>query len=86
MADRAPLPYDFLPPVPTFTVLSDDVADGEQMSNAQVYHSFGMSGDNISPGLRWTGFPAETKGFAVTRTPRPAPDSGTGWWSTSRPR
>jgi Raf kinase inhibitor-like YbhB/YbcL family protein len=79
MTDRAPLPYDFMPAVPSFELRSDDVSDGQMMTDNQVYNAFGMTGKNISPSLSWSGFPTETRGFAVTCFDPDAP-TGSGFW------
>jgi Raf kinase inhibitor-like YbhB/YbcL family protein len=72
-------PYDELPTVPGFRLESSVIADGETMPTAQVSGIFGAGGEDTSPDLTWSGFPAETKSFHATMYDPDAP-TPSGFW------
>lgn len=61
----------------TFTLKSNEL--GGQFESAQLFNSFGCSGENKSPQLYWVNPPKETKSFAITMYDENAP-TGSGWW------
>jgi len=63
----------------SFTLSSNDIAQGEFMAKAQEYNGFGCSGGDLSPHLKWSNAPKGTKSFAITAYDPDAP-TGSGWW------
>ncbi|SFM80995.1 phospholipid-binding protein, PBP family [Pseudonocardia ammonioxydans] len=72
-------PYDELPPVPSFTVTSEDVQDGGTLATAQLSGIFGAGGEDVSPQLSWSGAPEGTQSYVVTCYDPDAP-TGSGFW------
>ena len=54
----APDPYDLLPQVPSFELTSPDLTDGQPLATAFAHGTAG--GEDRSPALSWSGFPAAT--------------------------
>jgi Raf kinase inhibitor-like YbhB/YbcL family protein len=78
-APKQETPFDKMSPVPSFTLTSTDLKDGSMLGQAQMSGIFGAGGQDKSPELSWSGFPKETKSFAITVYDPDAP-TGSGFW------
>ncbi|MGW4482426.1 YbhB/YbcL family Raf kinase inhibitor-like protein [Amycolatopsis sp. NPDC004368] len=76
---QSPNPYDFLPSVPSFTLRSTDIAEGETLATPHLSGIFGAGGEDRSPQLSWEGFPEGTRSFAITVYDPDAP-TASGFW------
>lgn len=72
-------PYESLPTLPSFELTSEDITEGRPLKVDQVSGIFGAGGHDNSPQLSWSGFPEETKSFAITMFDPDAP-TASGFW------
>ena len=80
-APLPPDPYQFLPPVPSFELSSDDVADGDDDAGAPRQRRVRRRGrrGRLTAAGAGRDFPPETKSFAVTVYDPDAP-TASGFW------
>lgn len=73
-------PFARLPEVPSFDLTSSDVTHGQPLPVVHASGGMGVpGGEDRSPQLSWSGFPAETKSFAVQMYDPDAPTMS-GFW------
>nr|WP_189701772.1 YbhB/YbcL family Raf kinase inhibitor-like protein [Streptomyces chromofuscus] len=72
-------PYDFMPPIKTFSLSSASMTNGEPLAREHVSGILGAGGSDISPQLSWSGFPQETRSFTVA-TFDPDVPTASGFW------
>lgn len=79
MSTSTKSPYDLISDAPSFDLTSSDFFNGGTLGTPQVSGILGAGGQDESPQLSWSGFPPETKSFAVTVYDPTAP-TGSGFW------
>ncbi|WP_343600354.1 YbhB/YbcL family Raf kinase inhibitor-like protein [Mycobacterium sp.] len=74
-----PDPYTRLPKLPSFRLESSSITDGQPLGTAQISGIMGAGGRDVSPDLRWSGFPGDARSFCVTVYDPDAPTLS-GFW------
>src|ERR1700741_2684562 len=74
-----PDPYAALPKLPSFHLEPASITDGQPLATPQISGIMGAGGQDVSPQLSWSGFPDETRSFAVTVYDPDAPTLS-GFW------